>query len=69
MNIIITYHAKIRMKQRGITNLEILHVLQYPIHIRKIHEGRREAVGLVRNRKIKIIFIHGRNYIKIITVI
>ena len=69
MNLVYSNHAKKRMKQRGIEDWEIEHLIKYPSYIRKTFEGRREAVGEIRNRKIKIVFIMEENYIKIITII
>jgi len=69
MKIIYSDHAKKRMKQRGIEEWEIEHILKYPSYIKKSFERKKEAVGEMRNRKIKIIFIELENYIKIITVI
>lgn len=69
MQIIYSDHAKKRMKQRGIEEWEIEHLLKYPSYIRKSFEGRKEAVGEIRNRKIKIVFIKEDKYIKIITII
>ena len=69
MDIIYSDHAKKRMKQRGIEEWEIEHLLEYPSYTRKSFEGRREAVGEIKNRKIKIIFIKEEKYIKIVTVI
>ena len=68
MNIIYPDHAKKRMKQRGITKLEVEHILKYPFYIRKSFKNRKEAVGKVGNRLIKIEFIQKESYIKIITV-
>ena len=68
MNIIYSDHAKRRMKERGIEDWEIEHLLKHPSYIKKSSEGRREAVGESKNRKIKIVFIREDNYIKIISV-
>lgn len=68
MNIIYSYHATKRMKQRGITKLEIEHILKHSFYIKKSFEGTKEAVGEVNNRTIKIKFIEIENYINIITV-
>jgi len=62
-------HAKKRMKQRGVTELEIEHILEHPDYIKKTFEGRKEALGRIKNRPIKIEFIEIENYIRIITVI
>ena len=69
MKIIYSDHTKKRMKQRGIEEWEIEHILKFSSYTKKSFEGRKEAVGEMRNRKIKIIFIELENYIKIITVI
>ena len=68
MEIVYSEHAKKRMKQRGITELEIDHILKHPFYIKKSFEGTKEAVGKVENRLIKIKFIEIENYIKIITI-
>ncbi len=59
-------HSKKRIKQRGITELEVEHVLKHPIYIKKSFEGRKEAVGEIKNRTIKVKFVEIDNYIKII---
>ena len=69
MNIQYSDHAERRIKQRGVTKLEVEHVLEYPFYIKKSFQGRKEAVGEVKGRIIKIKFIEKENYIKIITVI
>ena len=69
MNIQYSDHAEKRIKQRGITRLEVEHVLQYPFYIKKSFEGRKEAVGEIKNRIVKIKFVEMENYIRIITVI
>ena len=56
------------MKQRGITHLEIAHILQFPVYIKNSIDGTKEAVGIIQNRRIKVVFISITNYIKIITV-
>lgn len=61
-------HAKKRMRQRGITELEVEHVLEHPRYVKKSFEGRKIAEGEVNNRKIKISFIEKESFIKIITV-
>jgi len=69
MEIIYSEHAKKRLKQMGITELEVEHVLERPIYVKRSFEERKEAVGEIKNRTIKIIFIETENYIRIITVI
>ena len=69
MKIIYSDHAKKRLRQRGISELEVKQILDHPDYIKKSFEGRKEAVGEVRNRLIKIEFIEKDNYLKIITII
>ena len=69
MKIVYSDHAKKRMRQRGITELEIEHVLKHPKYVKKSFEGRKEVFGEIRNRNLKIEFIEIENYIRIITVI
>ena len=69
MEIIYSDHAKKRMKQRGIEEWEIEHLLTHPSYVRKSFEGRKEAVGEIRDRSVKIVFVKEEKYIKIITII
>ncbi|MEK6901661.1 MAG: DUF4258 domain-containing protein [Nanoarchaeota archaeon] len=69
MKIIYSDHAHRRMKQRGITELHIEHILAYPSYIKKSFEERKEAVGVVQDRTIKVVFFETENYIKVITII
>ena len=57
IKIIFSDHALKRMKERGIENWEIEHLIKYPEYIKKSFEGRKEAVGNIKNRIIKIEFI------------
>lgn len=69
MEISYSDHAKKRMRIRGIEGWEVEHILKFPSYIKKSFEGRKESVGLIRDRIIKIVYIKEENYIKIITVI
>ncbi len=69
MEIVYSDHARKRLKQRGITTLEVEHILKFPTYIKKSFEGRKEAVGEINNRTMKVVFIEKENYLKIITVI
>ena len=62
-------HAKRRMKQRGIEEWEIEHLLSHPSYTRKTFEGKTESVGEIRNRNVKIVSIKEEKYIKIVTVV
>ncbi len=68
MKIIYSNHAKKRMRERGIEDWEVEHILKFPEFIKKGFDNKREAVGLSKNKRIKVIFIK-ENYIKIITVV
>lgn len=69
MKIVYSDHAKKRMKQRGITELEVEHVLMHPIYLKKSFDGRKEAYGEITGRMVKVEFVNIENYIRIITVI
>jgi len=62
-------HAQKRLKQRGITPLEVEFVLQHPQYVLKSTEGRKIAVGTIKNRTIRVIFTETENYIKIVTIL
>ncbi len=68
MEIIYSDHALKRMKQRGISELEVEHVLQHPSYMKKTFEERKEAHGTVQNRSTIVVYFETENYIKIITV-
>jgi len=69
MNIIYSDHAKKRIKQRGVEDWEIEHILKYPSYVKKSFEERRIAVGEIKNRKLGIIYIEEESYIKVISVV
>ncbi|MBS3151071.1 DUF4258 domain-containing protein [Candidatus Woesearchaeota archaeon] len=68
MEVIYSDHAEKRIKQRGIAKWEVEHILEFPFYIKKSFSGRKEAVGKIKGRMIKIKFVEEENYIKIITV-
>ncbi|MBS3131385.1 DUF4258 domain-containing protein [Candidatus Woesearchaeota archaeon] len=68
MEIIYSDHARKRMRQRGVTELEVRHVLAYSRYVKKSFEGRKLAEGSANGRVIRISFIETENFIKIITV-
>lgn len=69
MEIIYLDHAKKRMKQRGIEDWEIEHVLKYPSYIKKSFEQRKIAIGEIKNRKLGIVYTEEESYIKVISVV
>ena len=58
---------KKRIKQRGITKLEIENVLNYPEYIKKSFDNTKEAYGEVKNRRLMVKFVETETYIRIIT--
>ena len=69
MKIIYSKHAKKRLKQRGITELEVEYILENPFYVKKSFDNTKEAFGEIKGRNIKVKFVEIENYIKIITVI
>ena len=68
MKILFTDHAKKRIKERGIEDWEIEHLLKHPSYIKKSFDERRIAVGEIKNRKLKIVYTEEESYIKVISV-
>ena len=68
MTVIYSDHAIKRMKQRGITELEVEHILEHPVYIKKSFEGRKVAVGEIKNKLVRIVFIEIEKDIKIVTI-
>lgn len=68
MKIIYSDHAKKRIKERGIEDWEIEHILKHPSYIKKSFEERKMAVGEIKNRKLWVIYIEEESYIKVISV-
>ncbi len=69
MRIIYTYHAKKRMKQRGLNSLHVEYILNHPDYVKNSIDNTKEATGSIENRSIKVVFVVIENYINIITVI
>ncbi|MBI2449406.1 DUF4258 domain-containing protein [Candidatus Pacearchaeota archaeon] len=69
MEVVYSDHAKKRMKQRGIEEWEVEHILKFPSYIKKSFSNRKVAVGELKNRAIKVVFIEIENYKKIISVV
>lgn len=66
MRIRYSFHARLRMKQRGITSLEVEHVLAYPMYT-KFFGKRKEVGGMIKNTFLRIKFVEGENHIKVVT--
>ena len=68
MKIVCSNHARKRIKERDIEEWEIEHLLKHPSYIKKSFDGRKIAVGEIKNRKLKIIYTEEEIYIKVISV-
>ena len=69
MDIVYSGHAKKWLKQRGIAEFEVEHILRFQQCVRHSSEGLKEAVGNSNNREIRIVFARKENYIKVVTVL
>ncbi len=69
MDVVYSHHAKKRLKQRGIEEWEVEHLIKYPSYTKKTFDGKIEAVGEIKNRETKIVYVKKENYIKIVTMI
>lgn len=54
MHIEYTYHAKIRMNDRGVEEDDVEYILKYPFFVRKSFQDRLIAVGKWNRRPIKM---------------
>jgi len=68
MNVVFFDHAKKRIRERGIEDWEIEHLLKHSSYIKKSFDERRIAVGEIKDRKLKIIYTEEESYIKVISV-
>ncbi len=68
MKIIFSDHAKKRMRERGIENWEIEHLLKHPSYTKKSFDKRRIVVGEIKDRKLKIVYTEEESYLKVISV-
>ena len=68
MIIIYSWHSRKRMRQRGITELEVEYILKYPSLIRNAEDNKKIAISEIRNKAIKVVFIQKESYIKIVTI-
>ncbi len=51
MNLLYSRHALLRIKQRGISSLEVEYIIQYPQHIKKSMDGTKEAYDEINKLK------------------
>jgi hypothetical protein len=57
MHIILSNHAKKRVRERGFIEEEIFFILRYQKKMIKSFLGRMIAYGNINNREIKVVFI------------
>ena len=69
MEIVYSEHARKRMRQRGITSLEVVFVLHHSFRVQKTYNGKQIAIGELNSRTIKVVYIEKEKYLKIITVL
>lgn len=69
MEIIYSSHARDKLRERGITELDAEHILKFPDQVRRSYYGRMVAMGHINFREIKVVFVKKEKYIKIVTVI
>lgn len=70
MDLVYSEHAKQRMRQRGITHLHVIHILQFPeCTIKNTKQGVTTVIGTVQARRMRIIYTEQEKYLKIITII
>jgi len=63
-----SFHAEERRKQRGITELQIIDVIQRPEYFKRMLDGRKVAVKIIQNRTITVVYREEENFIRVITV-
>ncbi|MBI3032889.1 DUF4258 domain-containing protein [Candidatus Woesearchaeota archaeon] len=69
MKIIYSDHAIRRLKQRGISILEIEYGLENPKKVRYLDDDKKQITTVINNRELIIIFVQKEKHIKIITVL
>ena len=66
MNLVYSYHAKKRKKERDISEEMIKDIIEFPEYTIKRGE-EIEAYKKVNNQMTKVVYVNKENYIKIIT--
>ena len=61
-------HAERRRKQRGMSEHQIIEVIELPEYFKKMPDGRKVAFKLIQNRSITVVYREEENFIRIITV-
>ena len=69
MVIIIKPHAKQRMKDRAVTEKQIINVLQNPKETISVRYGRLAAYGTIKDQKLVVIYEKGNQNIEVVTVL
>lgn len=68
MDIVYSDHVRKRMRQRGIEDWEIEQVLISPKWVKKSFDGRKVALGEIKQRMLKVVYLDEESYIKVISV-
>jgi hypothetical protein len=68
MIFVYTDHARTRRRQRGITELEVEHVLLQPSRVIQSFDRTHLALDFVNNRAISVKIAKTENYMLVITV-
>ena len=69
MKVSYSKHAIIRMKQRGITKLEVKFILKHHDLMRLSKSNTKIASGHLAGRRINVVFSEKESYINIVTVL
>ena len=63
-----SFHATQRRKQRGISEYQIIEVIERPEYFKTMPDGRKVAVKTVQNRILTVVYREEENFIRVITV-
>ena len=69
MAIIIKPHAKQRMKDRAVTEKQIINVLQNPKETISVRYGRLATYGTIKDQKLVVIYEKRNQNIEVVTVL
>ena len=69
MKIIFSNHAKIRCRQRKISQLIVKQIIQKPEISYPGKSGERNVIAKIKKMKVRVVFFEEKNCVKIITVI
>ena len=67
MKIVLSFHAKKRLIERGIKLGQIIAVIKYPDYTVKRSDQETEAYKKIKDKTLKVVYIYEKRYIKVIT--